>query len=260
MNDEFKRELEEYGIVVEDGFVLDFDENKKIPLLNYISRLEKKTIYHKKLLKNLIEEAVEILYTPKSKDVVVGEDEIDLFVFNLKDTVSLFNNVLIDCDLLGLDKNKAYKSIKVLLNKDYKDFSLEAIRGFPDYKISIDWTIRELCSFSYIQDLLKVINKKDLDESSLIKEASGIQGPWANLDLPMKERAYEFNSIEEQLRVRDKDIRNQRRYEKGFRNYNNDGRVGEGHYWREIRNEPYSWMNRKHEDPYPGRNLLKDVP
>jgi len=39
-------------------------------------------------------------------------------------------------------------------------------------------------------------------------------------------------------------------------NYNNDGRVGEGFYWRELRNEPFDWADRDWEDPYPSRHLL----
>lgn len=141
------------------------------------------------------------------------------------------------------------------LRMDIYDFSIEQIKTIPDYKISIDWVHRLICRMSYVRKLLffymqgknKVIN---------YKFAKGISGPWANLDLPMQERVFSWDSEDENFRGRSRDIRNQRRYRKGLEEYNNDGRVGEGHYWRELRNEPFSWYDRDEEDPYPTRSVL----
>ncbi len=98
---------------------------------------------------------------------------------------------------------------------------------------------------------LVATGKKNVIKSE-IKTARGISGPWANLDLPLEERKFPFG-IELQGRERDK--KGQRRYRKGFENYNTEN-VGDGHYWRELRNEPYSWADRNSESPYPHRNLL----
>jgi len=72
----------------------------------------------------------------------------------------------------------------------------------------------------------------------------------------MDERVFEWDDIDEEMRGRDRDIRRQKRYRTGLENYNNDGRVGEGFYWRELRNEPFSWHSREFDDPYPSRHLL----
>jgi len=32
--------------------------------------------------------------------------------------------------------------------------------------------------------------------------------------------------------------------------------ITEGYYWREIRNEPFSWYNRADDSPYPQRDTL----
>ena len=43
---------------------------------------------------------------------------------------------------------------------------------------------------------------------------------------------------------------------KSLRNSHNNDFVGEGHNWREVRNEPYSWSNRKDESPYQTMKLF----
>ena len=86
-----------------------------------------------------------------------------------------------------------------------------------------------------------------------VKLARGVTGPYSNLNLPIQERVYPFKELE--LGERTKIKQKQRRYRKGFENYHG-GRFSEGHYWRELRNEPFSWYNRSFDDPYPSRSLL----
>ena len=72
-----------------------------------------------------------------------------------------------------------------------------------------------------------------------------------------KERVYDFG--DDHMGGAVKDRQHQRRYRKNLENYNRaDGGVGEGHYWREIRNEPFSWKDRKDEDPYSHRSVLNN--
>ncbi|MCD6436255.1 MAG: hypothetical protein J7L15_07685, partial [Clostridiales bacterium] len=114
---------------------------------------------------------------------------------------------------------------------------------------------RLICRMQYVKKLLKFssLGQKEINKKE-IKIAKGISGPWANLDLPMEERVFDFGNEEMGGRVKDK--QHQRRYMKSLRNKHNNNLVGEGHYWREIRNEPYSWNNRKDESPYPTMKLF----
>jgi hypothetical protein len=168
---------------------------------------------------------------------------INLFVFSLKD----LTKYLLCFD--GAEKSKYYMIVSQALSKDVKMFSKDQVYSIPDYKISIDWVSRNVSRLLYVSNLLSLasMGKKRVSQYE-IKTAKGVAGPWSRLDLPMEERAFPFGFG---LRSREKGKQKQRRYRKGLENYNNDGRVGEGHYWRELRNEPYDWMNREYEDPYP---------
>ncbi|MFW6173100.1 MAG: hypothetical protein ACOC5T_05090, partial [Elusimicrobiota bacterium] len=79
------------------------------------------------------------------------------------------------------------------------------------------------------------------------------------LDLPMEERVFKWRDIEDEVRGRERGKEKQRRYRQGFENYNNDGRVGEGYYWREMRNEPYSWYDRGTSSPYKSRATIDNL-
>jgi len=121
----------------------------------------------------------------------------------------------------------------------------------------LDWIYRRNSILTYIIHLLKF--SKAGEEAVckyVVKTARGVQGPWGNLDLPMLERQFKWDDVAEETRGRDRDIKRQHRYRMGLENYNNDGRTGEGFYWREIRNEPFSWYDRDSEDPYPSRHTL----
>ncbi len=84
--------------------------------------------------------------------------------------------------------------------------------------------------------------------------AAGVAGPGSRLDLPLKERVFEFGT---EVGNRTKAKQKQRRYRKGLENYDSES-FAEGHYWRELRNEPFAWSDRNFDDPYPGRNYLRN--
>lgn len=148
--------------------------------------------------------------------------------------------------------------LKNLLNTDYACFFKETILEIISFKITLDWIFRKMEILAYVSDLLKLAKKGPRRLSGIkVKTARGISGPFANLDLPMLERKFEWSDIAEEMEGRRSDIRKQHRYRKGFEYYNDPyGRCGDGHYFREIRNEPFSWADRATESPYPSRSLL----
>ena len=213
-------------------------------------RQTKQTIKkYKKEFKNLWDE-VSVLLLEEQFEISepTSEKMIDLFVFSLKDL-----SKLLLC-FSETDDSVYQHSIESALNRDIKEFSKKQIYTLPDYKIAIDFVHRLISRLSYITRLLSFacMGKKKISLYD-IKMARGISGPWSNLDLPMEERKFPFG---QEVQKREKAKKRQRRYRKGLENYNNDGRVGEGHYWRELRNEPFLWSDRKDNDPYPHRSLL----
>jgi len=217
-------------------------------VIRTIRDINKSIKQQKKILLSLWNEAVFLLSKESYAAEILDERMVNLFLFSLKDMVKFL------LCFEGAEKSKYYDIVFNSLNRDINSFSRQQIYNIPDYKISIDWVNRTICRLLYIANLLafasmgtKRISKYD------VKTARGISGPWAHLDLPMEERVFPFG---DELQQRDKGKKGQRRYTKGLANYNNDGRVGEGHYWRELRNEPFSWFDRETEDPYPHRSLL----
>jgi len=182
-----------------------------------------------------------------------------LFIESLKELFKfarlLSQNYQCYCNVIT--KNNILDKIRSSIDRDYKSFPKATILHVPDYKTSLDWIYRRNSILTYLIKLLKFAK---LGESSvsqyIVKTARGVQGPWGNLDLPMLERQFHWDDIEEEVRGRDRDIKRQHRYRMGLENYNNGGKVGEGFYWREIRNEPFSWYDRDTEDPYPSRHTL----
>ena len=70
----------------------------------------------------------------------------------------------------------------------------------------------------------------------------------------MEERVYPWDQLDMQQTTKQK--QHQRRYTQGFRNYNSTDHPFEGYYWRELRNEPFSWDDRESSSPYPSRSTL----
>ena len=246
-------ELKYYGIrIVNDREcqVYDIDNTlKKQGIVKTIRQINKNIAEHRKSFISLWEEVSELLQIPLRSDELIDERMSKLFIFSLKD----MSKFLLCFE--ELDNSKYSFAITSALNNDVKNFSKSQIYQLSDYKITIDWTYRQIQRLMYVKKLLSFasVGQKKISRIT-IKMARGVSGPWANLDLPLLERVFPYEELG--LKGRDKDKRHQRRYRKGFENYNGDGRVSEGHYWREIKNEPFLWSERGSEDPYPHRNLL----
>lgn len=246
------KELNYYGIRLIDNTKCQIcDENGDIKVQGVIKtiRILNNYVRHqKKLLLKLWNEVVETLEQEQPVAEMIDENMSKLFIFSLKD----FAKYLLCFD--GYEKSKYNNAISLALTRDIKTFSKDQIYSIPEYKISIDWITRNICRLLYISKLLAFacMGKNRVSQYDL-KTAKGIAGPWSRLELPIEERMFPFGHG---LKEREKGKQKQRRYTKGLQNYNNSPQVGEGHYWRELRNEPFSWFDRNFEDPYPSRHLL----
>lgn len=247
-----EKELDYYGIRLIGNKKCQFCNERgsfsSQGILKTIKEFIKEIKNQKKLLLSLWEDVSQLLQYKTNKSLICDEKMINLFIFSLKD----LSKFLICFDL---DQSDFNKQINSALNRDINSFSREQILKLPDYKISIDWVHRNIHRLMYICKLLSYVSVgQESIAKYLMKNAKGVSGPWSNLDLPLRERVWPFE--DDYLFGRSKDKKRQTRYRKGFENYNSSQFVGEGHYWRELRNEPFSWADRGTEDPYAHRSLL----
>ena len=246
------KELEYHGIKLIDHtkcqIIGDDNQSKVQGVIRTIREINRTINEQKKLLLDLWNSVVSILAEKNYSTELLDERMVKLFLFSLKDMVKYllcFENS---------EQSKYYEVISSSLNRDINSFGKTQVYEIPDYKITIDWISRVISKLLYVSNLLafasmgpKRVAKYD------IKTAKGISGPWAHLDLPLEERKFPFG---DEIQQRERGKQKQRRYQQGLANYNNDGRVGEGFMWRELRHEPFSWFDRDTEDPYPSRSML----
>lgn len=250
------KELEVFGIKIINGECVFEYKGKK-----YKSKVGTKiNLFKKEFYKN--EEALKDILKQASDSLQVSgcgmrplEDtkNIKLFIFSVKELYEL--SVRFSESDKKLKKfifdNDISSKFKSCIDGDYQDFSNDIILSLPDFKIAIDFIYRKNCLLSYLASLLKLVKKeKTRINNIIIKEARGVQGPWGNLDLPKLERVFSWDDIQEEVAGRDRDKRQQKRYRMGHDNYSKGDKFGEGFYWREMANEPYSWDNRYTDSPY----------
>jgi len=258
------KELAIYGVklINAESCEVYLNENFiKIPTNRVISSINKRIKYNGNIFETTIQETISLLSANQSFGTKEAIDKLVLnyFINSTKDLYDLSwfltNNFTFNNKNLG---KQFCQVIRSSLNKDYTEFSREVILEIPKYKISLDWIFRKMALLSYIKNLIQFARLGPTKVSQIsIKTARGISGPWANLDLPMLERKYPWADIAEEMSGRENDKKKQRRYRKGFEHYNDPyGRVGEGHYWREERNAPFSWTEKNTESPYPSRKML----
>ncbi len=253
------KELEYHGIKLMDHtkcqIVGDDNQSKVQGVIRTIREINKTIKEQKKILLDLWNSVISILSEESYSTEILDERMVKLFLFSLKDMVKYllcFENS---------EQSKYYEAVSSSLNRDINSFGKTQVYEIPDYKITIDWISRVISKLLYVSNLLafasmgpKKVAKYDIKTAKgMDKMAKGISGPWAHLDLPLEERKFPFG---DEIQQRERGKQKQRRYQQGLANYNNSPGVGEGYYWRELRNEPFSWFDRGTEDPYPSRSLL----
>lgn len=134
--------------------------------------------------------------------------------------------------------------IKELMNTDVSETHPNLINKFNIKYFEIK-TIHQLI-------LNEIYKSKLISRMSQLQKEAQISGPWANVDLPMKERVWEWDADgdEEYFADRTKSRKQQPRY--------NPETNKQGFYfvWQDLNLSPYSFEDRDHESPYKGNNYL----
>lgn len=136
------------------------------------------------------------------------------------------------------------------LNFDSGRFSSRMMLKVIEFNMGIEWLNHLILRDYYICHLLYKWNFI----KSNVKQASGTSGPWSNVDVPMKERAYEWSDIDDEIMGRTRDRQMQARYHMGLEGLGTS-RVNEGFHWEELRRYPYDFEDSDN-NIYPHRNLL----
>lgn len=243
MTDDILKELNAHNITVQNGTVIIGDNNMGVnQSIKYYKDKSQKTY---EILIDIWNEVKDLLLNRSCRETVPSSGIDSIFIFAMQDLkrfLYLYPSLNNFNDILSCLQNA--------LDADINTFSHECMSKIIEYKLAIEWLSHLVAKNLYIKSLL--IAYKHAEPRKVI--AKGVHGPYSNLDLPMQERVFSWTAIDEEVRGRSRDLRNQHRYRMGLERYNSPF-VNEGFTWRELRNEPFLW-SKQDENPYPHRNLL----
>lgn len=97
----------------------------------------------------------------------------------------------------------------------------------------------------------EIYRSKILKKYMQLTKTASISGPWANLDLPMQERVWDWDDEEsEYFDNRDQAIKDQVRYNPEY--------TMQGYYfvWQDLSRDPYLFQDMKKDSPYKSRHTL----
>jgi hypothetical protein len=244
MLEDIKKELSHHNIILDGNYVITQDD-KKYDINTAVKVFKNKAKKSYSIIEDLWMSVAQTLNSRQKRKTETLDGIEDIFVYSLTGLrrFIFFFPTLKNFDFINL-------SLRAAIDSDIDTFQYSTMSKIIEYKLAIEWLSHLINKNLYIKTLLVYSTWK----SNLQVEAKGVFGPYSNLDLPMKERVFTWADIDEEVRGRSRDIRNQRRYSMGLEGYN-DPLINEGWTWRELRNEPFLWKNQ-HENPYPHRNLL----
>ena len=236
-----KKELAIYQIELIDGQDKVVYQGKNMTIGACAFKIKKGLEKETELFYEYVENTLKLLYEP-SKEDLLGIDEIRIKLF--------LNSIKRFCDLFELITSQ--KIHNIYLGKDITEYGGKIVSELPDYLMCLDILYRSCSVKRYQLKLLRCAKTGERKTNKIkLKTASGVNAPWGRMNTPLLERAFPYSDIEEEMQGKRDDIKRQHRYRKGLENYNDpSGKVGEGHYWREMRNEPFLWTDRFNESPY----------
>jgi len=234
-----ENELSALCILIEpDGYCLHLgDQDIKVnDLRETLPVIEEAT---KELKQSLLEKWHELAKLARSLVYTTGNNSGGLnnliFVNSVKKSF-LLSRVFLDLDPIS-------RAIKDLFYVDPTSVSTDQMSKYNKIYLEIRLlhylVMREMYRTRLIYKYLKVT------------KTAQISGPWSNLDLPMKERVWEWDEAEEEyFAQRTKARREQVRYNP------EEDRQGFYFVWQDLSTDPYKFEDMKSDSPYKSRHLL----
>lgn len=144
---------------------------------------------------------------------------------------------------LFTDLDDISTSLQNVFDVDVSKVPSELVTKFNHFYLNVKLIHQLVMREIYRTKLLKRYGK--------LHRVAQISGPWANLDLPMKERVWEFDGEEEEyFDSRERQRKEQVRY--------NPEQLKNGFFfvWQDRNRDPYKFENMKSDSPYKSRLLL----
>jgi len=141
------------------------------------------------------------------------------------------------------DLSQISTSIKELFNIDASEVHKDLISRFNLKYLEVKLMHHLLMTEMYRANLIT--------KYMHIHKKAQISGPWANLDLPMKERVWDYEEDEEYFANRSKAKQEQIRY-----NPEMLPTTGFYYVWQDLARDPYLFDDMKKDSPYKSRHLM----
>jgi len=176
-----------------------------------------------------------------SKDKNFGNVENVLFLAHVKKSYFLASRFS--------ELSEIKDAILPIFNIDVKEVNQKFVFDFNDTSILVKslhrLIMREIYRLKLVNRLLCII---DPAGQTPHKREAQVSGPWANLDLPIEERMWEFEGEDEEyFETRKKIRRQQTRYNPEYVN-------GFYYKWDDITRDPYSYYDQ--DSPYKTRSYM----
>lgn len=252
MNKDYFNELLVRGFNYNNGNILALHNNRIFGYDDFILEI---TSSEESFKKNIKECWDEIFKTSDNK-LYFGESNTIM----MRIVISVFNRIQrrLSSGFYGKNHDIIYNGARTIFSNNsigyFNDIKARTIiqnfSSIMKYEIS-------LVNIYIIKKLVKVVHEKSLYTMDKVSN-KGIEGPFAHLDLPMEERVFKWEDVEEETTLRQRDKQLQKRYTMGHDNEPEAFR--EGFYFRELRNEPYLFEDAATESPYPYRSVLWSQP
>ena len=189
------KELKHYGIALSGNraAILNIDgADKKIKIRNIIYSLKRRLRENGKVFEETWQSVLTLLeYAIPSTKHNIDDKIKNLFINTVKE-LNKFAYFIDDNFLFEDEKLQSQIALKTrsALDRDIFSFPKEIILLLPDYKINLDFIYRKMSMIAYVINLLRLAMRGEKKISKyIIKEASGIAGPWSRLDLPWKAKS-----------------------------------------------------------------------
>lgn len=166
-----------------------------------------------------------------------------------------FNEGSIDNLLFLNNVKKSFLLSRIFTDLTHISKSLKSIFNIDVAKVHDNLIIK--FNYTYLKvKLLHQLIMQELYRKNLLHawskrtKTAQISGPWANLDLPMQERIWEWSEDEEYFENRERAKKEQIRY--------NPETNQQGFYyvWQDLNRDPYLFADMKRDSPYKSRHLL----
>ncbi len=156
--------------------------------------------------------------------------------------------------------NAAKKAFSLSLIFTDLDFAGEKLLDLLDTDIkSADNYLVKQFNFEYLKVrsmhrliMSEIYRCRLIDQYLTMTKQAQISGPWANLDLPMKERMWEWDDQEEEY------FEDRKQSRRAQTRYNPENATTSGFYfvWQDYTRDPYKFEDMKEDSPYKSRHQL----